>query len=231
MIHFNRRILVDNNVEYEDLWLMEALAHAAEDTVAGVFRARGDEARAHSFEEKNFRRAALFLQDPATSAIDFDFTGTLEQRGAAWLFLKYLTDQFGGGLLQRLTSGSASGAANVVAETGSSWQSLLNGWAIALYAATLPANERGALNSTFRYRSFDAAAAVASVSSDGYQLLTSKFPFSDFALTGSLPAASSAYTLVTAGAEPKPLNLVLSGPRGRAMRSDAQVDLLVLRVR
>ena len=130
MIHFNRRVLLGKSVE-EDLWLQEALAHSAEDTIGGVFLARGDEARAHYFREKNYRRAALYLADPTrASIVDFQYSGTLEDRGAAWLFLKYLTDRFGGDVLQRLTDDSQIGTANVTSTTHTEWETLLGNFAV-----------------------------------------------------------------------------------------------------
>ena len=231
MIHFNRRVLLDNN-EQEDLWLQEALAHSAEDTVGGVFLALGDEASAHSFREKNYRRAALYLANPAqASIVDFQYSGTLEERGGAWLFLKYLTDRFGGDVLQRLTENAHVGTANVTSITHTDWQTLLGDFAVALYAASLPPHQRGALNAQHRYRAFDLSAALRSVTTGAYPLQTTRLAFGDFVQSATLRAATTSYTLLSAGQELKTLHLSVTAPRGLALRTGAPLQLLVMRIR
>ena len=75
------------------------------------------------------------------------------------------------------------------------------------------------------------AAALASVTSGGYALQPTRIAFSDFVQAATLPAASMSYTLLSAGADLKMLNLSVSAPRGLALRSGAPIQLLVLRTR
>src|SRR5206468_10967669 len=49
--------------------------------------------------------------------IEFD-QGTLAERGASWLFARYLVDQYGPALPGKLDQSTLAGAANVAAQTG-----------------------------------------------------------------------------------------------------------------
>ena len=65
--------------------------------------------------------------------------GTLAERGAQWLFMRYLVDQFAAGntrddwntLTRLLVQTSRSGAANVEAVTGVKFDSIVSRWALA----------------------------------------------------------------------------------------------------
>jgi hypothetical protein len=162
--------------------------------------------------------------------VELDGDGTLEQRGAGWLFLKYLTDRFGGDLLRRLTAASAVGVDNIASATGKRWEDLLSEWAVALYANCLPASERPRTDSRYRYRSLDLERAFASISADGYPLKPVSLPFSDFILSASLPTNGASYLLVTSGSETRGLNLTLTGARARsAAHPDMQLTLFRVR--
>ena len=119
----------------------------------------------------------------------------------------------------------------VTSTTHTEWETLLGNFALALYAGGVSRPERELLNAQYRYRTFDLAAALASVSTGGYSLQPTRIAFTDFVQSASLPAASMSYTLLSAGAELKTLNLSVSAPRGLALRSGAPIQLLVLRTR
>src|SRR5690606_18781442 len=134
MVHFNQRFLV-RNAPSEEQWLSEALAHTAEDVVAAVLRARGD-GRANEFFGSNLARARLYLADPGgASLINDEPPGSLEERGAQWLFIKYIMGHYGGTeLLGQHTQTHLSGAANDTAASCRTLSALLADWAVALWA-------------------------------------------------------------------------------------------------
>src|SRR5690606_34437623 len=109
MIHWGRLGRLD------DLWLSEALAHAAEDLVGDELLARADTPQAANFKLQNFVRAVTYLQDvSSTSVVSETPPGTLEMRGGAWLLLKHVAAHYGGPeLLGRLTGSTRSGVANI----------------------------------------------------------------------------------------------------------------------
>src|SRR5207253_4155853 len=94
LVHFNQRTILSSNLTPEDLWLSEAIAHFSEDTVAGVMRNRGLTADADRYARENLNRATNFLKAPATTSLVAS-TGeaNLEERGAGWLFFKYLVNR------------------------------------------------------------------------------------------------------------------------------------------
>jgi hypothetical protein len=72
--------------------------------------------------------------------------GTLEERGAAWLFLKYLhghDDQ--GTLLRDLTESKRTGVVNVMDVVGRPWEELMTRWVGALFMDGLPVPVRADL--------------------------------------------------------------------------------------
>ena len=120
MIHFGARQATDA------LWLAEGLAHHAEDVIADVYAGRGDAANAQQYRIQNYTRATRYLREPtATSLVAENGTGTLEMRGASWLFIKYLVGQHGAGILRTLTQSTSSSVNNVTNATGKTWSALL----------------------------------------------------------------------------------------------------------
>ncbi len=230
MIHFNQRLM--HGAVEATRWLEEALAHTAEDTVGGVLLQRGDEVRARQFRRENYLRAAHYLADPAsTSIVGFTNDGTLEERGGAWLFLKYLTGRFGGDLLQRLTESKETGAANVIAETQTGWDALLSQWAVALFADDFPDLSSTTLDARYRFANLDLRGALASISANAYPLQPRALPFSDFVLTGTLPSAAASYAILNSGMQPNSLHLSLTGGHGLAFAAGTRAQLTVMRLR
>ncbi len=135
MIHYNQRVLLRNSTSLEALWLSEALAQMAEDLVGDVFAQRGDEDKAFLYQVGNWLRARHYLSDPGgASLIATSGSGTLEERGAGWLFLRYLRGHSSSAaILRDLTQATTSGVENITVQTGRDWWSLFADWAAALY--------------------------------------------------------------------------------------------------
>jgi hypothetical protein len=119
MISFNEHVLV-RGAQPEQTWLNEGLSHLAEDL--------------NGFDDGNVARSALYLTDPAAIPLVAlgDENDTLEARGAAFLFLRWLGDQRGEAVYRALEETSAVGVANVVAATATSFESLFSDWFAAL---------------------------------------------------------------------------------------------------
>jgi hypothetical protein len=117
MISFNQHVLVRVR-QPEDLWLNEGLSHIAEDL--------------NGFDDGNVARSALYLADPTAAGLALDID-TLEGRGAAYLFLRWLGDQLGEGIYRQLVETDLFGIGNVQSVTAESFQSLFSDWFAALY--------------------------------------------------------------------------------------------------
>lgn len=109
MISFNQHVLVRQG-DPEEVWLNEGLSHMAEDLIGE--------------RDDNLRRLALYLERPEQHAL-VNQTATLEQRGVAFLFLRYLADQFGEQILEALVQTARTGVPNVEAVTVRSFRELM----------------------------------------------------------------------------------------------------------
>ena len=227
MIHFARR-----GFSTDALWISEGLAQTAEEIVGDVFQTRGENALALTMKNGNYARASYYLASPqSTSLLAEAPPGSIEQRGAAWLFLKYLRGHYGeNDLLRRLTSSTSSSVSNITAETGGEWSALLTSFGIALWADRAP-ELRGPLDARYTFPNFDLRTAMSGLG--GYPLRPFSLPWQDFSTAGSLPTASQAYYTLTAPNNPSapPINFVFSGPRGAPFAATVRTQLTVLRVR
>ena len=239
MIHFNQRVLL-RQAEDEALWVQEALAHTAEDTVGGVFLQRGDSTRAVQFMGENWDRANDYLENtPGTSLLAYQTPGALAERGAGWLFLKYLRGRFGGQIIARITQGCSTtpcpaaptSAANIVAQTGLGWSILINDWAVALWASDAPELAGVSLDPRYTFGNFRPRRTLGQPAFGGVYLLQPTVePFSGFNTgTRAVLSATSAYYTVTGGAASGPLALSLAAPGGLPFASNVVPQLAVLR--
>jgi IPT/TIG domain len=226
MINFARK-----GQRLDVLWLSEALAHSAEDLVGDVFAARGDSQTATDFRRPNYLRSQYYLQKIRDIAVLSDEPpGSLEQRGGAWLLVKYAMLHYGGTeLLGRLTSSAALGAANLAGATGRAWPDLLSDFAVALWADHAPELAGIAVDPLFTFGSFDLRSAVNAPG--GYPLAPTIAPFQNFLLTGAYPAFSSDYLMFEANSAQAGLNLSFAGQYGGVFDGTAGPQMTVLRVR
>ncbi|MGM0484276.1 MAG: hypothetical protein ACQERI_06995 [Candidatus Krumholzibacteriota bacterium] len=122
MIMFNQRVLKYSSgmgpYYLEDLWLEEGLAHIAES--------------ANDYWSGNLTNSNLFLSEPSSVSLIYD-EDDIENRGAAFLFLRYLADIYGEGIFRELVQSKKSGAGNVRAATGDEFIDLFSEWYAALY--------------------------------------------------------------------------------------------------
>lgn len=225
-------------------WLQEGLAHFAEEVVG--LRLMEEEAGQNlawedvsadrelidlfnTYHLNNFARLSLYMQDPAaTPALAEREPGglaSLQMRGFAWTFVRWLADREAGSddaeLARALSSGGAGaarGVANVEQAVGAPWQALIAEFqtAVALDDAGLPgeAAERGL--ATWDLRSVFAGLNRNPVAGASFPVA---FPLSETVL----PFAS---TSVDFGARPATAGYVRlrdgRGGRGLAIRLGSQ---------
>jgi hypothetical protein len=140
LISYNQHVLLRSG-DAESTWLNEGMSHIAEELGGLLYEARypcsagppcplpGRQSAAQIFPDSagpfvlpNFRNAYDFF----TARGEFSLTsptslGSLEERGVAWLFLRWLADQKGQAALTSLAQTSKVGTANVEAVTGESF--------------------------------------------------------------------------------------------------------------
>ena len=228
MIHFNERVLKRGAPRGDALWLSEALAHAAEDVVAEHFTAERDFDTARLFNTENYSRAALYLEQPANwSLIVGAGAASLQERGAGWLFVRYLQERFGGAVLGGLTKSALTGTENVMAVSGSSWPELLADWGAALGVEDQPAQQRELVRSELQYPVLDLVDVMRTV-----RAVFPLTPFlsggTDFVKTDRLWSSSSSYFLIqpsTSG-----LGLAVLGSGGVPPSEEAALQLRIVRL-
>jgi hypothetical protein len=137
MINFRFKIFVHDQAG-EELWLSEGLAHMGEELGADEADAAGDPDAADNLYASNFGRAASFLEEPGSNSLTvISGGGSLGERGAAWLFLRWLGDQYGDFIFRDIVSAAPNGVANIEAQTGEDFFRLFADWAVALWADDL----------------------------------------------------------------------------------------------
>ncbi len=142
MISFNQRVLVRGGSS-EETWLNEALSHFAEE-LAGRLIPNSEctptfTSCRSQYSGGNIFNVYDFMLDPEEEFLLFDGPGSLDERGASWIFLRWALDQFspdtvlGRPTTRQLVQTTASGVANVVAATGGSFPTMVPQYLMALY--------------------------------------------------------------------------------------------------
>jgi hypothetical protein len=239
MISFNQHVLVRGG-SAEDTWLNEGLSHFAEElggrlvpniecpnsiSCFNEYIASGDLANAFEYltSPEDF-----FLIEPGSS------TGTLQERGANWLFVRWLADHFatdtllGTDLTRRLDATAQTGGANVETQTGEDFSKLVGEWQLANYLDDLPGFAEP--TARLRYRSWNFRQQAAA---DGipYPLVPDSTSGVDYTHSGVLRAGSGRHVRVVQASGAASVDLTLTTPTGTALSSTLEPRIALVRVR
>jgi hypothetical protein len=165
MISFFHHVVARGG-EAEEPWLNEGLSHIAEEMASKLYEARFPPPTGRSTPEQIFPDSAqpfitpqllnsyvYLYTTPNHSVTTFAGSGSLEERGAAWLFLRWLGDQKGESIFRQLVQTSQRGIANVEARAGEPFAALFGDFSIALWADSLPGVPRAAVAPRYRFLS------------------------------------------------------------------------------
>ena len=100
MISYNQHVLIRGSAEGEQVWLNEGLSHFAEELGGRLLGNGPGQGQASSrlvqFGIGNILNANDYLLNPESHFLIMpgSSTGTLEERGAAWLFVRWLADHY-----------------------------------------------------------------------------------------------------------------------------------------
>jgi len=240
MISFNQHRLIRGGSS-EDTWLNEGLSHFAEELGARRlpaaecpsgscyqdFLADGNIANAFAYLQSP---EDFFLIEPGTS------TGELEERGANWLFVRWLADHFasdsvlGTDLTRRLVRTSRVGAANVATETGVDFSVLVPEWQLTNYLDDLPGFNQP--ESRLRYKSWNFRQVFPDSMGLAFPLNPDNTSGSGYSHSGSLRAGSGRHVLVTQAGNTPSVDLLLTGASETEPVSpavDARIGLVRIR--
>ncbi len=165
LINFNEKVLLRRGRE-EAVWLNEGLSHLAEELVSVVHERRypppsGRETAAQLFPDSagwfvlnNMINGFLYLREPYKHSLSaVSGGGTLEERGAGWLFARWLADRFGPDIPRRLVQSPLRGAVNVSDRVGIPFSQLAAEFALMGFVDSLPGVPRLRVPTALRLQS------------------------------------------------------------------------------
>ncbi len=239
MISFNQHVLIRGG-RSEDTWLNEGLSHFAEELggrlvpdvecpVTGSCR--------RDFLEGNIENAFEYLTSPEDHFLiePGSSSGELAERGANWLFVRWLADQFAGDsvlgtdLTHRLVATNLLGAANVSAQTGGAFSIIVPQWQMANYLDDLPGFSEP--SARLRYKTWNFRDPVQTLG-HAYPLAPDVTDGPGYSHTGVLRAGSGRHVLVTQGSNAGAVDLRLTAPSGAepvSSQADARIGLVRVR--
>jgi hypothetical protein len=225
LVHFNQRMRVRAAARSEALWLSEALAQSAEVLVADSLAARGRTADATLYRNPTLTRARQYLAAPGeVSLLGSAGEGTIAERGAGWLFLRYLQAQHGGTeLLRALTWSTRTGQENVEAATARAWMDVFSDWSVAVFTDGLMGFGGGRLH----YPDLELRALLSSEQSP-FPLVPRVWS-GEMVLTGERIAGSTEYYVWDARGAAM-VALQLAGVSGGTPAPEARLILRVVRI-
>lgn len=195
----------------EQHWVNEGLSHIAEELASKLFEARYPPPlnrtsstqlfpdSAAPFITQQLMNAYVYLNStPSHSVTTFDGTGSMEERGAAWMFLRWLGDQKGEAIYRRLVQTSLTGVANIEARSGEPFGQLFGDFALALWTDSIPGVARSQVAPRYRFlsrnlRQLMARQALISGWPDEWPVKPVNVPFGGYA-EGSLIQGTMVYT-------------------------------------
>ena len=248
MISFNQHVLLRGSRLGEDLWLNEGLSHYAEELGARLFLP-GDSTTFCYFIVGNLYNSAHFLAAPESHIlVDSSGIGGLENRGAYWLFVRFLVDRFSSDtsrsaanlVTRALDRTTFTGAANVTNATGVPFATVVEQWALANYVSDLPAFTAPP---ELQYKRWRFRTDYGTIHNSCIPRTSSNLPFptaytlspgsgdaSAVNLAGTLHSGSGSYYIAQQAAGAAGFTLLFSNSTGYALRASLAPRLNVLRL-
>lgn len=248
MISYNQHALVRGGLS-EDTWLNEGLSHFAEELGARLIPDAlcTDDSGVHNcfsqFAQGDIQNGYRYLRDvEATPLIETSqSTGALAERGANWLFVRWVTDQFtadtlGTAFTRRLVATSAVGSANVSQATGVPFPTLVSEWQLANYLDNLPGFTPA--DPRLQYRTWDLRATYATLNqqlpatfSRVYPLVPDSTRTGAYRRTGVLRDGSGRHLRVIQAGSAAAVDLQLADSTGSSLSTTAVPRIGVVRIR
>jgi hypothetical protein len=237
MINYYQHVVLRGG-ESEILWLNEALSHLAEELAGHQFRALGDNTNFTRFVIGDLLNAYNYLKDPgAVSVLASEGSGTLAERGAGWLFVRWLVDTHGDDVARRLSESSRSGVANVENAVQRPIGSLLTEWFLANWVSGLLPDSL--VPPRLQYRTWTFRSTYQSLHEQVPSTFDIPFPIvpdtlsasAPFNVFGSVAAGSGEYYVVIQQAGDPGLSFSLTADGTRPLSHAGDPRLTILRTR
>jgi len=249
MISFNEHVLVRGASNGELLWLNEGFSHYAEELGGRSYELNPDARLADCtvgttpcrFYSGNLLNAYSYLDSTSRHfLIPGSGIGTLAERGAAWLFVRYLVDQYAAGntradwdsLTRSLVQTNLAGAANIEAVTGDQFDDIVSRWALANWVTDV-----GGAPDTLKYLSWNLHSVYSSLHTQRPNLFPNFYPLvptisagRDVNLSGTLRSGSPIYHRATQQAGDPGFTLSFTAPSGGLINAAFKPRLNVIRL-
>ena len=247
MIGFNQRVLVRGANETEQTWLDEGLAHMAEELGGRLVPDEECQPQYESCEGQfisgNISNAYLYLDDPeANFLVEPDTSGgDLPERGANWLFVRWLADHYaatqptGVEVTRALVQTTLRGSANVEQVAGEPFDDLVARWQLANYAEDLPGltpADETLKYTSWAFRDVYQANFEAGIFSKPYPLTPDSTMTGAYTRTGTLRGGSGRHVRIIQPASAGPVLLRLTRSDGATiLADDALPRIALIRIR
>lgn len=242
MISYNQHALLRGG-DSELLWLNEALSHFGEEAAARSFLP-GDQTSFSRFAIDNLFNAYTYLDSTgAHFLLAGEGIGSLAERGAGWLFVRYLVDRFAAdttlaarnAFTRALVETSLLGSANVQNVTGRPFAETVSRWALANWVSDLPGFTAPP---ELTYRSWAFRTTFASLNAQQPSFFPKPFPLTPTVSTGdsvdvsgTLRAGSGVYHRVRQAPGAAGFSLAFRTGTGGQLPANLFPRLNIIRVR
>lgn len=236
MISFHQHVVLRAGSS-EKTWLNEAMSHMAEELGALHFESLGQSERFAAFALGDLFNSFKYLKHPGSHYLLYaEGTGTLDERGAGWLFLRWLVDQFGFEVLRRLSETSLTSTENVEAAAGEPIANLLTDWFLANYVSHHPEIDR--IPSRLSYRTWNFRELYASLYAQDRSLFDRPFPIEPivfdggtFDVSGTVGGGTGEYFRVIQAGGQRGFTVQLLDNEGNPIAGAEAARLNVVRIR
>ncbi len=242
MISYNQHVLVKSS-SAQDTWLDEGMSHFAEE-LGGRSFLPADQASFSNFVIGDLLDAYSYLDSSSFHFLAFSSgIGSLAERGAAWLFVRYCADQFAAdtsfasvaALTRSLEQSGLHGSAAITAAAGTPFTTIVGRWILANYVSDYPGLSPPP---ELQYTSWRFRSTYADLNSQRPDFFPKPFPLTppvvagqSIAVTGTLHAGSGSYIVSAQPQSGAGFALLFSGPSGAALPSVLVPRLNVMRLR
>jgi len=248
MISFNQHVLL-RATNGEVLWLNEGMSHYAEELGGRSYALAPDGQVTDctvgttecTFYIGDLRDAYDYLDSTGTHfLLPTAGIGSLAERGAAWLFVRYVVDRYAAGstradwnTLTRALDGTAqTGAQNIAAVTGAPFTTVVSRWALANYVT-----DQGGAPPELQYDSWRLHAVYSSLHTQRPNIFKNFYPLvptlsagRDVSVSGTLLAGSGIYHRASQAPGDPGFTLSFTASNGAPISAAAMPRLNVIRL-
>ena len=247
MISFNQHVLVRGS-NGELLWLNEGMSHYAEELGGRSYELNPDARIADCtigtvpcrFYAGNLLNAYEYLDSTANHfLLPTEGIGSLAERGAQWLFVRYLVDRYAAAstldawntFTRSMVQTNQVGAANIEARTLDQFEDIVSRWGLANWVTDMGAPAE------LKYDSWNMHSVFSSLHTQQSGLFPKFYPLvptlsagRDVSLTGTLRSGSPIYHRATQPAGDPGFTLSFTAPNGALITAAMKPRLNVYRL-